>query len=94
MPTIPKKKIQVAVDAKVADKVNSYLDALGLTPTVLINMLYRKIEATGEIPFSPALTEAQKAELDLAGAIQTLPVKQYDSVDDFLDEAEDEYGEY
>lgn len=46
------KRVQANVNKKVASQVELVMDELGLNPTVVINALYKKIAATGEIPFS------------------------------------------
>ncbi|MDB6235646.1 type II toxin-antitoxin system RelB/DinJ family antitoxin [Lactobacillus amylovorus] len=46
------KRVQANVNKKVASQAELVMDELGLNPTVVINALYKKIAATGEIPFS------------------------------------------
>lgn len=87
-----KKKVQVNIDKELAQDVESVLESLGLNPTVLITALYKRVAAQGEIPFSLALTEREKAINRLAKAADKVPTKHLDSMDDvakWLDE-EDE----
>ena len=60
---VQKKRIQVQVDNELADDTEQVLERLGLTPTTVITMLYKRIVATGALPFKPALTEGEKATL-------------------------------
>lgn len=68
------KRVQVNVDKNTVERVDKIISAMGLTPTTVINALYNKISATGEIPFSLKLTPAQMANIDLQDALKKLPV--------------------
>lgn len=68
-------RVQANVDTDVKDMAESVIKAVGLTPTVIINGLYRKIAATGKIPLDFSLTPEQMADLQLQSAVKKLPVK-------------------
>lgn len=62
---------------------------MGLTPTAVINSLYKKIAATGEIPFSFKLTTEQLADIRLREAADTRPIKEIKTkrdLEDFFNE--------
>lgn len=83
------KRVQVNVSKNVANQAESVIDELGLTPTAVINALYRKIAATGEIPFSFKLTNEQMADLRLREASKSVPVKKLRTkkeLEDFFNE--------
>ena len=63
-----KKRIQVQVDRNLANQGDAVLQSLGLTPTTAITMFYKRLVATGGLPFVPELTQREKDEL----AIQQL----------------------
>lgn len=46
-----KQRVTVWVDKKLKDDAELILEGLGFTPTSLINILYRQIIMTKEIPF-------------------------------------------
>ncbi|MGL9730341.1 type II toxin-antitoxin system RelB/DinJ family antitoxin [Enterococcus sp. DIV0756] len=84
-----KKKIQVNIDKELSQDVDLVLDSLGLNPTVLITALYKRVAAQGEIPFSLALTDREKAINRLSKAADNVPTKQLDNIDErtkWLDE--------
>lgn len=68
------KRVQVNVDKDTVERVDEIIADMGLTPTAVINALYNKISATGEIPFSLKLTPDQMANIDLQDALKKLPV--------------------
>ncbi|MGN1284802.1 MAG: type II toxin-antitoxin system RelB/DinJ family antitoxin [Candidatus Limosilactobacillus intestinavium] len=83
------KRIQANVDKKTATQAEEIISELGLTPTAVINSLYKKIAATGEIPFSFKLTSEQMADIRLREASKKIPVKKVRSkkdIEDFFDE--------
>ena len=43
--------IYVRIDSKTKNQAEAILKELGLTPSVLINMLYRQVILTGRVPF-------------------------------------------
>ena len=76
------KRIQANVDKKVARQAEDVIAELGLTPTAVINSLYKKIAATGEIPFSFKLTTEREAA-------DTRPIKEIKTkrdLEDFFNE--------
>ncbi|WP_304204402.1 type II toxin-antitoxin system RelB/DinJ family antitoxin [Lactobacillus intestinalis] len=83
------KRIQANVDKKVARQAENVIAELGLTPTAVINSLYKKIAATGEIPFSFKLTTEQLADIRLREATDTRPIKEIKTkrdLEDFFNE--------
>lgn len=86
-----KKRIQVQVDKELADDTEQVLERLGLTQTTAITMLYKRIVATGALPFKPALTENEKATLHFLKSTEDTPVtvfKDAKEVDEWLNEDE------
>lgn len=76
MSTIMKsKKVQANVDPQIKERAENIIKEVGLTPTAVINGLYRKIAATGRIPVDFSLTAEQMADIELQEAIKDLPVK-------------------
>ena len=83
------KRVQANVDRLVAQDAEEVMSELGLTPTVVINALYKKIIATGEIPFSFSLTAEQKANLKIRQLSRNKPVKEIKTdkdLEDFFNE--------
>lgn len=83
------KRIQANVNKEVAKQAELVITELGLTPTAVINSLYKKIAATGEIPFSFKLTSDQLADLELRELIKEIPEEKLRSrqeLEDFFDE--------
>lgn len=60
-----KKRVQVKIDKDLADNTEAVLNELGLNPTTAINMFYKRIVAEAALPFKPALSEAERANLGL-----------------------------
>ncbi len=83
------KKVQVNVDRATADNAEEIMKEIGVTPSVVVNTLYKEIEATGKIPLSFSLTPRQRAEMELNRATKDLPVKHLRTqkeLEDFFDE--------
>lgn len=83
------KKVQVNVDRATADNAEEIMKEIGVTPSVVVNTLYKEIEATGKIPLSFSLTPRQRAEMELDRATKGLPVKHLRTqkeLEDFFDE--------
>ncbi|WHS05080.1 type II toxin-antitoxin system RelB/DinJ family antitoxin (plasmid) [Ligilactobacillus salivarius] len=57
------KRVQVNIDKKIAKQAELVLEMIGLNPTTAINLFYRQIAASGEVPLSLSLTKEQKREL-------------------------------
>ena len=77
------------IQANVARQAEDVIAELGLTPTAVINSLYKKIAATGEIPFSFKLTTEQLADIRLREAADTRPIKEIKTkrdLEDFFNE--------
>lgn len=82
MTTKQKKRVQVHVDQELAKETELILDELGLTPTTVITMLYKRIAANGSLPFDVALTENEKATLHFLKSIESTPVKTFKDADE------------
>lgn len=85
-----KKKIQVTIDKELSQAVDVVLEALGMTPAILITALYKRIATQGEIPFSLALTEREKALNKLTKAIDKVPTKQLNHPEELAEWLEDD----
>lgn len=72
---VPQARVQANIDANVKAAAESVIKEVGLTPTVVINSLYRKIATTGKIPLDFSLTTDQMIDLELQNAIKKVPVK-------------------
>nr|DAX90274.1 MAG TPA: DNA-damage-inducible protein J [Caudoviricetes sp.] len=59
------KKLQVNINRELAGDAEDVIEELGLTPTAVINALYREIVATGRIPLNLTLTPEQRTELHI-----------------------------
>lgn len=83
------KRVQANVNREVANEAEAVMYELGLTPTTVINALYKKIIATGEIPFSFKLTPEQQAALKIRQLSKNKPVrtiKTEKDLEDFFNE--------
>lgn len=76
MTTQATKKVQVNVNRNIATDAENIMNEIGVTPSVVINSLYREIVATGKIPLSFSLTPRQKATLGLQKAVEDIPTKE------------------
>lgn len=85
-----KKKVQVNIDKELAQEVEIVLEDLGMNPTVLITALYKRVAAQGEVPFSLALTEREKAKNRLAKAVDKVPTKQLRNMDEIANWLDDD----
>lgn len=72
--TINEKRIQVKVDADLKMDVDRVLDALGLSQTTLITALYKRVAASGGVPFDLQMTERELLTDRLLTATSQLPV--------------------
>lgn len=83
------KKVQVNVNRNIATDAENIMNEIGVTPSVVINSLYREIVATGKIPLSFSLTPRQKATLELQKAVKDIPTKEVKTdkdLEDFFNE--------
>ena len=83
------KKVQVNINREIAVEAESIIDQIGLTPTTVINSLYREIIVAGRIPLNFALTPRQKAIIDFQDAIKDVPTKKVTTqkeLEEFFDE--------
>ena len=83
-----KKRVQVQIDKELADNTEAVLSQLGLNPTTAINMFYKRIVADAALPFKPALSEAERANLSLLKATKETDLK--DLLDKSLHEPDPE----
>lgn len=77
------KRVQANVNKDVAHDAETIMDELGLTPTTVINALYKKIVATGSIPFSFSLTSEQMNAIQIRTLSKRKPVKHLKTNKDF-----------
>ncbi|WP_076461409.1 type II toxin-antitoxin system RelB/DinJ family antitoxin [Limosilactobacillus caccae] len=78
-------KVQVNIDSNLKRSAEDIIKAVGLTPTAVINGMYKEIVATGKIPLSFSLTPQQMAELELKEVSRKVPVREIESKEDFED---------
>ena len=76
-------KVQVNIDSDLNRSAEEIIKAVGLTPTAVINGMYKEIVATGKIPLSFSLTPRQRAELELKEVSRKVPVREIESKEDF-----------
>jgi DNA-damage-inducible protein J len=76
-------KVQVNIDSDLKRSAEEIIKAVGLTPTAVINGMYKEIVATGKIPLSFSLTPRQRAELELKEVSRKVPVREIESKEDF-----------
>lgn len=69
-------KVQVNIDPELKQSAENIIKELGLTPTAVINGMYKQIVATGKIPLSFSLTPRQRAELELREVSKKIPVRE------------------
>lgn len=77
-----KTRIQVSIDSEVSAEANKVIDELGLTPATVLTALYKRIIATGELPFYLQLTRREKANLGLIMETQDMKPKQVETESD------------
>ena len=80
-----KKRVQVQIDKDLADNTEAVLSELGLNQTTAINMFYKRIVADGALPFTPALSEAEKANLGFLKATKDTPVIEFKDAKEVAD---------
>ena len=73
---IMSSKVQVNIDTELKQSAENIIKELGLTPTAVINGMYKQIVATGKIPLSFSLTSRQRAELELREVSKKVPVQE------------------
>ena len=87
--TTKSQKVQANVDPVIKAEAEEIIKEVGLTPTAVINSLYREIIATGKIPLSFSLTPEQKAAVELRQASAKIPVRKLRTkkeIEDFFDD--------
>ena len=80
-----KKRVQVKIDKDLADNTEAVLNELGLNPTTAINMFYKRIVAEAALPFKPALSEAERANLRFLKATEGTPVTEFKDAKEVAD---------
>ena len=80
-----KKRVQVKIDKDLADNTEAVLNELGLNPTTAINMFYKRIVAEAALPFKPALSEAERANLRFLKATEGTPVTEFKDAKEVTD---------
>lgn len=80
-----KKRVQVKIDKDLADNTEAVLSQLGLNPTTAINMFYKRIVADAALPFKPALSEAERANLRFLKATKETPVTELKGANEVAD---------
>ncbi|WP_368824248.1 type II toxin-antitoxin system RelB/DinJ family antitoxin (plasmid) [Lactiplantibacillus pentosus] len=80
-----KKRVQVQIDKELADNTEAVLSQLGLNPTTAINMFYKRIVADAALPFKPALSEAERANLSLLKTTKETPVTEFKDAKEVAD---------
>lgn len=73
---IMSSKVQVNIDPELKQSAENIIKEIGLTPTAVINGMYKQIVATGKIPLSFSLTSRQRAELELREVSKKIPVRE------------------
>ena len=73
---IMSSKVQVNIDPELKQSAENIIKELGLTPTAVINGMYKQIVATGKIPLSFSLTPKQRTELELREVSKKIPVRE------------------
>lgn len=84
-----KKRIQVQLDKNVAEKAESIIEQLGMTPTTAINIFYKRVIANDGIPFDVHLTERERAIKDIQKYSKLMPIDVLDTpekVSDWLND--------
>lgn len=75
-------RIQISIDSNVSKEANQVIEGLGLTPTIVLTALYKRIIAKGELPFKMELTRREKANLGLVMATKHMESKQVETPSD------------
>ena len=75
-------KVQVNIDSELKHSAEDIIKEIGLTPTAVINGMYKEIVATGRIPLSFSLTPKQSAQLELREVSKKAPIREITSKDD------------
>lgn len=70
----PTVKVQANVSRDTVKTVNCILEAIGQTPTSVINSLYHSIANTGKVPFEMGLNEEQLNALKIRQLAEKQPV--------------------
>lgn len=83
--TINEKRIQVKVDADLKMDVDRVLNSLGINQTTLITALYKRVAASGGVPFDLQMTERERLTNRLLSTTSQLPVLDLTTDDNALE---------
>ncbi|MDD1407775.1 type II toxin-antitoxin system RelB/DinJ family antitoxin [Limosilactobacillus reuteri] len=86
-------KVQVNIDSELKRSAEDIIKEIGLTPTAVINGMYKEIVATGRIPLSFSLTPKQRAELELREVSKKVPIREIKSKEDFEEFFNEEFDD-
>lgn len=93
-----KKRIQVQVDKTLYDDSNRVLNDIGISQSVLINALLKKVVAEGRVPFDLAQTKSERLNFELERQIRdsNIPlIKDPKEVDRYLlENGDNRYDEH
>ncbi len=93
-----KRDIQIQIDRDLYDDSKRVLDDIGISPTVLINALLKRVVAEGRIPFDIAQTKGGKLGSELKWRVceSNIPViKDPNEVDRYLlENGDDRYDKH
>lgn len=90
MLTTNKKRVQIQVDQELANETEQILQELGLTPTTVVTMLYKRIAANGSLPFDVVLTESEKANIHFLKSTENTPIKEFKNAEEVQSWLEDD----
>ncbi|MFT8759511.1 MAG: type II toxin-antitoxin system RelB/DinJ family antitoxin [Oenococcus oeni] len=93
-----KKRIQVQVDKDLYDDSNRVLDDIGISQSVLINALLKKVVAEGRVPFDLTQTKSERLNFELEQQVRqsNIPaIKDPQAVDRYLlENGDDHYDDH
>lgn len=87
--SIKNKRVQANLDPDLKTEAEAIIKEVGLTPTAVINGLYKEIVATGKIPLSFSLTPSQRADMAVREASKKVPVRKLKTrqeIEDFFND--------
>lgn len=87
--SIKNKRVQANLDPDLKTEAEAIIKEVGLTPTAVINGLYKEIVATGKIPLSFSLTPSQRADMAVRKASKKVPVRKLKTrqeIEDFFND--------
>lgn len=87
--SIKNKRVQANLDPDLKTEAEAIIKEVGLTPTAVINGLYKEIVATGRIPLSFSLTPSQRTDMAVREASKKVPVRKLKTrqeIEDFFND--------